>query len=400
VVSRQTILRLVRRYPEPSAVSVRRVGIDDWAYTKGQRYGTILIDLDEHRVIDLLPDATSQTVAAWLEAHPEIEVVSRDRSRTYAEASDKGAPQAQQVADRWHLVKNLWEAIKLDYTRQIKQLRQLVLVRDVPVEPIDPAIIATFPAAKPINRSRRPPSAEVLARQARREHWEHVHRQVHELVAAGYTWRKIARTLHISRTTVSKYAALEDLPVRTAVRSTPRLMDAHWDYLKERLLQQGHIPARKLWVDLQARGFTGSLSTVQHELIRMRRELGLPSPAFFPKPPPPRLTQVTPSQLATWVCSPSLAPDQQELLDQACALHEIIDLVTQLARDFLWILRQQKSHHLLPWIEAVLMTDIPALKRFAEGLLPDFDAVLAACQLPWSNGQVEGQINRLKFIKR
>src|SRR5204863_7649859 len=88
----------------------RVVGIDDWAIRKGQRYGSILIDLERHRPIDLLPEHASAPIATWFEEHPTVEIVARDRASIYAEALAKGAPHAQQVADRWHLTQNVGSA--------------------------------------------------------------------------------------------------------------------------------------------------------------------------------------------------------------------------------------------------------------------------------------------------
>jgi transposase len=102
-VSRDTLLRVVRRRaPVLNAEPVRVLGIDDFAWKRGQRYGTILSDLEVRRIIDLLPDREVATVEAWLLAHPEITVVSRDRGGGYGQAAANAAPQAMQVADRWH----------------------------------------------------------------------------------------------------------------------------------------------------------------------------------------------------------------------------------------------------------------------------------------------------------
>ena len=106
-----TVLRCLRAIVSPPARPVRIRGVDDWAYKRGDTYGTILVDLERHRVIDLLPDRNSETVKVWLQGHPEIEVISRDRASSYADAARQGAPQATQVADRFHLTKNVREKL-------------------------------------------------------------------------------------------------------------------------------------------------------------------------------------------------------------------------------------------------------------------------------------------------
>ena len=142
--SPDTLLRRVKRLKNESAPPPRIVGIDDWAWRKGQRYGTIVVDLERGDVIDLLPDRDAETVAAWLKAHPGVEVVSRDRSAAYAQAATEGASQAEQVADRWHLLKNLREAV------------ERVLERHSAA--VDAALKATETPTEPAQRSRRPPS--------------------------------------------------------------------------------------------------------------------------------------------------------------------------------------------------------------------------------------------------
>jgi len=112
--SRNTLVRRVRRLPAPEAPPPRAIGLDDWAKRQGHTSGTIVVDLDRHCPVDLLEDRTAATVAAWLQAHPEVTVVARDRAEAYASGVTQGAPDAVQVADRWHLVKHLREAVEAE----------------------------------------------------------------------------------------------------------------------------------------------------------------------------------------------------------------------------------------------------------------------------------------------
>ena len=111
-ISETTLLWSLHLVPIPAAGKVRVVGIDDWSWRRGQRYGSIIVNLETHKIIDLLPERTVESVIAWLEAHPEVEVVSRDRGGTYVDGATQGAPLAIQVCDRWHLLKNLGDAVE------------------------------------------------------------------------------------------------------------------------------------------------------------------------------------------------------------------------------------------------------------------------------------------------
>lgn len=124
VTSPTTILRRTMALPTHPPEHVSLLGIDDWSFRRGRKFGTILVDLRTHEIIDLLPDRTTETAAAWMQAHPEIDIVSRDRGGDYAAAARKGAPQARQVADRFHLAQNLTDRIETILARCLADLRK------------------------------------------------------------------------------------------------------------------------------------------------------------------------------------------------------------------------------------------------------------------------------------
>ena len=142
-----TLLRRVKDAPEEPAPAPRIIGVDDWAIRKGQRYGTILIDLERGRVIDLLPGRDGEALKVWLREHPGIELVSRDRWAAYAQAVSEAAPQARQVADRWHLLKNLREAVERLLARMATEVRD-AFQEPSPVAELSHAE-APLPAAEP-----------------------------------------------------------------------------------------------------------------------------------------------------------------------------------------------------------------------------------------------------------
>jgi transposase len=279
-VSADTLLRLMRQTEAPDRTTPRVLGVDDWAWRKGRVYGTILVDLEQQQVVDLLPDRESASLANWLRDHPGVEIISRDRGGAYAEGARLGAPEAIQVADRWHLLKNLADALTVSYDVHQALLRQLHIVNEPsPDAPqagqteVTGAIPTTQP---PSDASSRPLSPKAQMRQRRRQHWEHCFDQVHSLLEQGMTKKAVARELNLSIKTVRKYSRLPALPIKTSPKSGPRILDPYRAYLRERLGAEA-VGHRQLWREIQMRGYAGGPTTVYEYTRHLRQELGLPA---------------------------------------------------------------------------------------------------------------------------
>jgi transposase len=262
----------------------RIIGVDDFAFRRGQRYGTLLVDLEQRLPIDLLPDREAETLSVWLKAHPGIEIITRDRSKTYASAITEGAPTTVQVADRWHLLNNLRETLEKLLKRQLQQKRQR------PVQRFCPSITENAEAGDYLERSR--------------------------------------------------------------VRLLPHL-----------LCRRNKKSAKSI------------------------------------RPPPIRLP--TPRQAAWMLLQPEKLNDgQRSTMEKLCQLFPQIERAKELAQEFTRIVREHSSNQFDEWLRAAMQSKLKEFVSFACGLSEDYEAVKNALRYKWSNGQLEGQVNRLKFIKR
>jgi len=398
-VSGDTLLRLMRKYVPPVPPLPTAIGVDDWAYRRGLKYGSLIVDLDTHRPIAVLPDREPETLANWLRSQPQVQAVSRDRSKTYAEGTRQGAPQAVQIADRWHLLKNLREALNESLAPFAKQLRAIALETVKP--PPESSSSATVSTEKVQQRSRPLRPVEQLRRE-RRLHWEARFQQVHELLEQGWSKSAIARHLHIDRTTVMKYSHLEELPPKTCTRLGPHILDPFLPYLQERL-RKDNPSGRQLFAELQTQGYTGCRSRVMDYVTHFRRTYGLPkrvSKDIGGSPPP--LKVLTPPTLATLAILDEYqrTAEQSGWIAQACQLDTRIAQAVSLTQSFAHALRTRQPNFLNNWVERVNISGLHGLKALVNGFATDYEAIRAAFSSPYSNGQLEGQITRLKLLKR
>jgi transposase len=401
--SADTLLRLIRGLPLPSRVEPRVLGVDDWAMKKGRTYGTILVDLERRRALDLLPDRSAATFSAWLRRHPQVEVIARDRSTEYACGADADAPSATQVADRWHLLLNARQMVERWLASTHARLRRLpsVSLKGLPSDRRTRA----YPRTR----------AEAAASVDRRERWRAIYAEVRRRHAGGESLRAIGRAMELARRTVRKYAQAESFPGRAPRGPGPSLLDPFLPHLNARLAA-GCENAAALWRELRALGYPGSAKQAYGWLAerrtapakttvhRWRSTLPVRAGSTMPALPSPR-------QLAWLLVRERTALDASEaaILTRVEQDREATT-VAGLAHRFCALVRGCRIRHqrrgsdnvaeLDRWLAEARACGIGTVETFAAGLEQDGAAVRAALTLPWSSGQAEGQITRLKLLKR
>jgi len=387
-----TLLRLIRRTAVVEAPTPRALGVDDWAQRKRHTYGTILIDLEEHRLIDLLPDRTADTLASWLQDRPGIEVISRDRSGAYADGAARGAPDAMQVADRFHLTRNLGEVLDRCFNRYRGELQEIERPdtprrrKDEPLIPIGPA--PPRPALEAEKDRKR------AVRQAR-------YTLIRERYLKGASISELAHELKLNWKTVRKYAQADQCPERPLRPRRPRLLTPYEPYLLQRWAEGCHNGVR-LYREIAAQGFSGSRIHVARFVAQLRRDQDT-TPTIATSASPAPSEGLTPRD-ATWLVIRPVqerTPAEQAALDQLAELAPDLERVVVLGERFLALLRQRQGHLACDqWVTDAATSGIPELRRFAIKLKQDLSAVQAACREPWSNGQTEGHVHKLKLLKR
>jgi transposase len=401
--SADTVLRLVHRSSIPPAPPPRIVGVDDWAIRRGHTYGTIIVDLERHAPVDLLADRTADALRRWLEDHPGVAVVARDRAEAYAQGAREGAPHAIQVADRWHLLKNAGEALERVLQRNRVALHQAA--KDASTE---------VPRASPAEDENLPPRTVDASEDAGAEQQaracavetprQALYEQVHALRAQGLSIDAIGGRIGLSRPTVRKYLRADACPERAPRRTKIGAGTDYDSFLRARWAEGCH-DAVVLWNELKERSFRGTLRTVQRHVATWRSGDELQgsvrrgdagatlSPAM--RPPSPR-------ELRWWL----LPTNTEQPLEQVRYVERLVTscpaiaTAQRLAQRFADIVRARDAPALAPWLEEAETSSLPEFRDFATGLRRDAAAVEAALIQVWSNGQTEGQVTRLKMLKR
>jgi transposase len=377
---RTGMLRLVMALPDPGSGPVRVLGVDDFAFRRGRDYGTVLVNAETGEPVELLRDREAETLEEWLRGHPGTEVICRDRAGAYADGARKGAPGAVQVADRWHLYHNLAQHVEKAVARHAGCLKE-------PGQPQEQPAGGRQQAAVAAAEQRAADSA--LARRTR-ERYE----QVQALRGQGKGIKPVMRETGLAKETVRRYwRAGSAGELLTKIKGgRPSLLDEHKPYLHQRW-NEGCTSVRQLHAELRDRGYHGSYSTVR-EYVQPFRELRAAPP---PAPVPPKTREV-----ASWILrAPDALDDNQKAkLAQTRERCPHLDALAGHVTEFAKILTGLHGDRLGDWITAVEADDQPDLHSFARGLKHDHDAVLNGLTMPWSSGVVEGNVNRLKMIKR
>ncbi|MEO1352825.1 MAG: ISL3 family transposase [Cyanobacteria bacterium J06635_15] len=405
-ISDSSLLYLVSKQPLPERRQVKVVGVDDFAFRRGQRYGTILVDIEAGEVIELLKDREAETLAAWLKAHPGIEILTRDRSQIYRKGMNEGAGEAKQVVDRFHLLQNLEEVLEASLRgdsaalREVERARRVEVARELELEGgIEGGVFVVAEGAMP---SVVTAQASVARRMERRKRYERVLR----LKQRGRSVSAISRSVGVSQRTVSRWLKSESYPERQ--RRSDRgqsKVDEYKDYILERY-DAGERSAKQLYGEIKTQGYEGSYMTVTRYVKEVAKAVGaLPNLKGTGR----RLKVVdlgVPKLTARRVaCLVMQVSDQREaeaakLLKRLKQGKSEAGVAIRLADQFIRLVRQRRPEALDQWLEEAEQSCIKPLAGFAQGIREDYEAIKAGVTVAFSNGPVEGQINRLKMIKR
>lgn len=387
--SRTSILRRVMKLATKTTDKVVHLGVDDFSFRRGRTFGTVLVDLERHQILDLLPDRQKESAAAWMKRHPEITHVSRDRGKDYAAAAKEGAPQAIQVADRYHIGQNLAEAVQLLLARLLPELKQ---AQDKEAgEPRQP-----MQASLPMTQWRPTPGKDVQQAVARRRaEREDRYQQVVHLGGQGLTSKQIATRMAMHERTVRHWLQRKTAPDVRPRRKYASDFDAYAPYVLQRW-QAGCRNGLQLWREIVAQGYPGSCRMVYRFLETLKTAETVTAEGTH------RLPHYT-SKSARWLFMrrpADLEDMEQEDLAAFRRLNPSLNTAYGLVQDFLQMMRKREGDRLDDWLRRVHESQLPELQSFAHGVEEDYDAVKAGLTLALNNGQVEGQVTKIKLIKR
>ncbi len=386
-VSAATLIRLLCQ----SAINqlpATIIGVDDFTFRRGQSYGTVIVNLETHRPIEILPDRSRMVLERWLREHPEVRVISRDHSTEFAAAANAACPHVVHVLDRWHLLKNLREVVERFLARHQHLLREHTL----------PPKLRTH--------------AGEAARAARYARDTAFLERVQGLRREGLSVRAVARQLGCSRWLAKRYIHADAVPVRGRSPVKRSILDPYRGHLEKRW-QEGSTNASLLWREVRDLGYPGTRKGVSAWASERRTELHSSTPmayreAFLKRQK--EILGVKQRLLVTlslrdlawliWRDPMTLHEEENESLATVAARLSAIAEVQTLIHAFLDMLWGKRIAAVREWLDLALGCEVHDLNVFAQSLARDQAALEAAVMLPWSQGPVEGIINKIKLVKR
>ena len=394
-IAPETLLRLVRKQQEQLVPTPRVLGVDDFCFCRRRSYGAILVDLEQRIPIDLLPDREAETFEKWLLAHPGVQIISWDRGGAFAEGGRRGAPKARQVADRWHLLANLIDAMQGFFLTKEPLLKSLTSQSKAHASPEESPSIPWH-----TGMTKRSEEKSLTLHQERVERYH----QIHDLAAKKVDVANIARQMGVSRQTVYTNLQMKQPPERTRIHSGgKKVIDPYKGYLVQRW-NDGCRSAQQMYREIKEQGYTGSKSAVARFVAPLRAKKG--KARSFKSVEPQAATMVnreevktrrppTARQVAHWMTfkQEQRLDWQQSYLDRLCQQDQQIAQTYELMQAFTTMLREREGERLDEWLDQVEKQGVSELQSFAQGLKKDYDAVKAGLTLQWSNGQTEGQVH-------
>ena len=393
-ISGDTLLRRIRRTSVLIDKPVKVLGVDDFAFRRGERYGTILVDLEKRKPIDLLPNREAATLAEWLKKHPEIEIISRDRAGCYAVGSKAGAPQAVQVADRFHLLKNLLDGFERFLSRHHQVIAEVF-------QKVFPSTTRNAKETKPLPSAAK--TLEIEQKAARTAIREKRFQTVKQLHREGMPILVIARRLKMSRNTVKRF-----LSIKSALQRQPNCprfspIQQFLPYLQKRWIEEGERSSRALWKEIKTQGYPGAEGTLRHFLQKWRTadQMQIRMQTVIKANVPGRAPSI--KQIKWLLFSKQAKPKEQWeeiFLRQLCEDVSEIEISQKLVKEFHQLMADRQPEGFKRWLGKARASGIGELIWFVNGVEQDRTPVEKAFESEWSQGQTEGQVNRLKFLKR
>ncbi len=403
--SPSTLLRRLRSAALPAFEAPEAIGVDDFALLKGRKYGTIVVDFERHRPIELLEGRSAKILAEWLKQHPKLRVIGRDRSTECERGIEEGAPQAVEVLDRWHLLKNLRQSAE----HVLESISAALSGITLPMKSSSGEKDALLAEHAPVPRS----SKERAASAASREKPLARYKKVKKLRSQGMSMLAICRATGMSRGAVRRYVHADSFPERRRHPPQESMLDPFTSYLAERWGDGCHV-AMQLWREIKEQGYPGSPGRVLQWARQRRREPAPTTPGRYVdsmrkktsknskrlsgKPSRP----LTSRRLAWMMVGDpeELSSEERRALKQAMETCPDVAASYPLVQRFASMVHSRKGEGFEGWLEESLSCGVKGFETFAIGFRRERSAVEAALSLPYSNGQTEGQINRLKLIKR